>query len=105
MMKKISNGQTVMEFTVLLIIVMGVFIAMQYYVKRGLQGRWKATLDDFGEQYDPRLANANMVTRILTNSATEIQTISDVAGYWTQRKDNSVSTTLVNGFQAVGATP
>lgn len=100
-----KKGQSALEFTILLMIVIGVFIAMQFYVKRGIQGRWKSSLDDFGEQYDPRLTNANVVTRILTNSATQIQVISDVAGYWTRRLDNSQSLTTVNGSTAVGATP
>lgn len=104
-MRKCSNGQTAMEFTILLMIVMGVFIAMQFYVKRGLQGRWKSTTDEFGEQYDPRLTNANTVTKILTNSSTQVQVILDNGGYWTQRTDNSASMTTVNGFQAVGANP
>lgn len=104
-MKFSHKGQTALEFTILLIIVMGVFIAMQFYVKRGLQGRWKSSLDDFGEQYDPRLTNANVVTRVLTNSATQLQVIPDVAGYWTQRLDNSDSLTTINGSTAVGATP
>ena len=99
------RGQSVIEFTVLLIIVIGVFIAMQFYVKRGLQGRWKSSLDDFGEQYDPRLTNANVVTRIVSNSSTQVQVIKDVGGYWTQRFDNSESITTTNGFTAVGASP
>ena len=99
------KGQSVIEFTVLLVIVIGVFIAMQFYVKRGMQGRWKSSLDDFGEQYDPRLTNANTVTRILSNSSTQVQVIPDVGGYWTRRSDNAQSLTTVNGSTAVGATP
>ncbi len=99
------RGQSIVEFTVLLVIVIGVFIAMQFYVKRGIQGRWKSSLDDFGEQYDPRLTNANMVTRILSNSSMQLQTIPDVTGYWTRRIDNSQSLTTMNGSTAVGATP
>ncbi len=100
-----KRGQSVMEFTILLIIVIGVFIAMQFYVKRGLQGRWKASLDDFGDQYDPYLTNANVVTRILSNSGTQVHVIPDAAGYWTRRIDNSQAVTLVNGTTAVGANP
>ena len=99
------KGQSVVEFTILLIIVIGVFIAMQFYVKRGLQGRWKSSLDDFGEQYDPHLTNANVVTRILTNASTQVQVIPDVGGFWTQRLDNTQSITTINGFTAVGASP
>ena len=104
-MKRPFKGQTAMEFTVLMMIVIGVFIAMQYYVKRGLQGRWKTTMDDFGDQYDPELTNSNVVTRLLTNSGTQIQAIPDVGGTWTQRTDSSNSVTLVNGSVAVGANP
>ncbi len=100
-----KNGQSVVEFTVLLVIVIGVFIAMQFYVKRGLQGRWKASLDDFGEQYDPRLTNSNVVTRVLSNSNTQVQVIPDVGGYWTRRIDNALSVTSVDGTTAVGANP
>lgn len=100
-----GKGQSILEFTILLIIVIGVFIAMQFYVKRGFQGRWKASLDDFGDQYDPRLTNANVVTRILSNSSTQVQAIKDVGGYWTQRLDNSQSITFLNGVTAVGANP
>ena len=100
-----QKGQSAVEFTVLLIIIMSVLIAMNFYVKRGIQGRWKSTLDDFGEQYDPRLANANVVTRVLSNSGTQIHVIPDVGGYWTRRLDNSSSLTTVNGSTAVGANP
>jgi uncharacterized protein (UPF0333 family) len=99
------RGQTILEFTILLIIVMGVFIAMQFYVKRGFQGRWKSSVDDFGDQYDPYLTNANIVTRVLSNSGTQVQVIRDVGGYWTQRVDNSDSITVLNGASAVGANP
>lgn len=100
-----KKGQSIVEFTILMIIVMAVFVAMQSYVKRGIQGRWKNTFDDFGEQYDPYLTNANVVTKILSNSATQVQVIKDVGGYWTQRLDNSQSITTVNGSTAVGASP
>jgi hypothetical protein len=98
-----KNGQSVLEFTVLLLIVIGVFIAMNLYVKRGIQGRWKATLDDFGEQYDPALTNSNIVYTTNGMSATQIQTIKDVGGYWTQRVDNSTTTSATNGLSSVGA--
>lgn len=104
-MIRARKGQSILEFTILLTIVIGVFIAMQFYVKRGLQGRWKTSLDDFGDQYDPHLTNANVVTRIISNSSTQVQVIKDVGGYWTQRADNSQSITLLNGATAVGANP
>jgi hypothetical protein len=87
----------------MLIIVIGAFIAMQFYVKRGIQGRWKTTIDDFGEQYDPRLTNANMLYQMHATSSTQIQTIKANAGnYWTMRTDSSNSTTTTSGLTSVG---
>ncbi len=57
------KGQTILEYTVILIIILGVMIAMKDYVKRGIQGRWKSATDDFGDQYDPQSVNSNIVMR------------------------------------------
>jgi hypothetical protein len=101
-MKIYRRGQSVLEFTVLIVIVIGAFIAMQLYVKRGIQGRWKNTIDDFGDQYDPRLTNSNVVHTMSGNSATQIQTIKGVGGYWTQRTDASNSISTTRGNTSVG---
>jgi len=99
-----KRGQSILEFTVLIVIVVGAFIAMQLYVKRGIQGRWKSTLDDFGDQYDPRLTNANVTYRMRSISSTQIQTIkANINNYWTQRTDSSQSNTSTIGSTAVGA--
>lgn len=98
-----KKAQSILEFTILLVIVMAVFLAMQSYVKRGIQGRWKASLDDFGDQYDPRLMNSNVVYKMVSNSATAIQTIKETDGYWTKRIDNSQSISTTNGTTAVGS--
>ncbi len=97
------KAQSIVEFTVLLIIVIAVFVAMQAYVKRGIQGRWKTSIDDFGDQYDPRFTNSNVVYTMASNSATVVQTIEETGGYWTQRLDNSQSITTTNGVTAVGS--
>ena len=60
------RGQTILEYTVIIIIILGVMITMKDYVKRGIQGRWKSSTDDFGEQYDPQFVNSDI------NFATQI---------------------------------
>lgn len=98
-----KKGQSVLEFSVLIVIVVGAFIAMQFYVKRGIQGRWKTSIDDFGDQYDPRFTNSNVVYKMLGNSSTQIRTIKDTGGYWTQRLDKSNSVSSTQGTTVVGA--
>lgn len=94
MQRQRNRGQSMLEYTILIVIILGVFIAMKDYIKRGIQGRWKASVDDLGDQYDPRLANGYMNYVTATNSDTHIVTIPDRGGYYTNRTDttNSVET-------------
>lgn len=48
-----------METAVLLLIIVGVVIAMQVYLKRGIQGRMRGGIDSIGEQYDPQATTSS----------------------------------------------
>jgi len=47
------RGQSALEYGVLLTIIVAAIIVMQVYIKRGIQGRFKESADDIGEQFDP----------------------------------------------------
>ena len=98
-----KKAQSILEFTILMVIVIAVFVAMQSYVKRGIQGRWKSAIDDFGEQYDPRMTNSVMNYKTVANTSTAISIIKDTNGYWTQRVDNSAALSTTTGSSAVGS--
>jgi len=104
------KAQTIFEYTVILVIVLGVMITMKDYIKRGIQGRWKSATDDFGAQYDPQHVNsiANYTTIInsesiisATNGETDIGGTSE-PGQWTNRLDQSNSLETKTGFTQVG---
>lgn len=103
MSRRYRKGQTTLEYIVLLIIVMGALLAISNYFKRGLQGRWKAAVDDMGDQYDPRVADSSLRHTLIQNTNTTIITMSGAGGFWTQRTDNSLSTERKQGAIAVGA--
>ncbi|MDD5080352.1 MAG: hypothetical protein PHH68_08565 [Candidatus Omnitrophica bacterium] len=46
------RGQNVVEYSILIALVVGAAIAMQTYVKRGMQGRVKDAVDHTGESLD-----------------------------------------------------
>ncbi len=106
------RGQTILEYTVILIIILGVMIAMKDYVKRGIQGRWKSSADDFGDQYDPQFINANITyaTQVNAQSIVTAENGSSnsgingttVDGQWTNRVDISNSLETKEGFSQVG---
>ena len=101
------RGQTILEFTVITIVIIGALIATQGYLKNGFQGRWKSTADDFGDQYDPRFVNSNIVYGTQTNSTSvvSVQNGEDSAGdvgQWTNRLDTSQSAETKSGSTQVG---
>lgn len=98
-----KRGQTSLEFVAVIIIVLGAFLAIGNYFKRGIQGRWKTAVDEVGEQYDPRVANGD-VSRILSaNSSTAVTSVDVPGGSYTIRTDQSESTDIKRGFIRVGA--
>jgi len=92
-----------MEYATIMIIAIGSFIAVQQYIKRGIQGRWKQSVDQIGEQYDPRIADANVRHQLVVDTETTIITTNTVNGFWTTRRDMSNSVETKTGFRSVGA--
>ena len=86
--------QSVLEYTVLIAILAGAFIASSSYIKRGLQGRWKEAMDSLGEQYDPRTANSSVLHSMAANTETAVYVIEIAGGKYTFRNDisNSIET-------------
>lgn len=65
---KSKNGQTTLEYAILVMIIIGALLTIQSYIKRGIQGRVKSSADDIGEQYDP--GNTNYVKTTNSTSST-----------------------------------
>jgi Flp pilus assembly pilin Flp len=104
------RGQSILEYTVIVIIILGVMIAMKDYVKRGIQGRWKSATDDFGEQYDPQSINSSIVYGTQSNSQSIVGVVNGtgnvagqtVQGQWTNRMDASNTLDTKTGYTQVG---
>jgi len=97
------RGQSTFEFTTFIIIVIGAFLGIQNYAKRGIQGRWKQTVDQIGDQYDPRVADTNIRQTFTVNTETAIITTNTVGGFWTTRRDITNSFETKTGSMQVGA--
>lgn len=54
-----KKGQSTLEYAVLIVIIIAALLAMNQYIKRGLQGRLKSATDDIGDQFSP--GNTNYV--------------------------------------------
>jgi Tfp pilus assembly protein FimT len=51
---KFNNGVTMIEFSLVLVVAILAFIAMQPMIKRSTQGRLRSSADSIGEQFSPR---------------------------------------------------
>ena len=102
-MLKRKRGQSAVEYMVVVIIVLGAFLAMGNYFKRGIQGRWKASIDEVGDQYDPRAANGDVSRILIANTTTTVATVDVPGGSYTIRTDQSDSTEIKRGVLRVGA--
>jgi len=99
------RGQTILEYTVILIIIIGVVITMKDYIKRGIQGRWKSATDDFGDQYDPQRVNSSIMYATQVNSQSIVTVENGTvggAGQWTNRVDMSNSLETKTGATQIG---
>ena len=57
-----KKGQSTLEYAVLIVIIIAALLAMNQYIKRGLQGRLKSATDDIGDQFSPGNTNYRQTT-------------------------------------------
>ena len=102
------RAQSTVEYMVGVVIIIGAFLAMQQYIKRGFQGRWKTSVDDFGEQYDPRLVNSIATSKTTADAKSVVTAVPGMdtegnAGFYTDRVDTSHSVETKNGESTIGS--
>jgi len=73
-MIKSHKGQFSIEFALVIFVIVAALLAMQGYFKRALQGRWKKTADDIGEQYSFENTDSSMTLVVNTTSTTVTNT-------------------------------
>jgi len=63
------RAQSTLEYALIVAVVVGGLIAMQVYIKRGLQGKLKESADQLGEQYSPGYTTGTVTVN--TTSSTQ----------------------------------
>lgn len=76
-MVKETRAQSILEFCVVIVVVIAALLSMQAYMKRGLQGRWKDSVDQLGDQYAPDMSGT--ITHTISSEAST--TIIDDMGF------------------------
>ena len=63
-----KRGQSTLEYAVLIVVIIGALVAVQVYLKRGIQGRMRESSDQIGEQFSPGYTVSNRITTTYSNS-------------------------------------
>ncbi len=71
----IHSGQTITEMAILMMVIVFALIAMQLYLKRGIQGRLRENIDSIGGQYDPERTTSDTITNQSSLSTTYTATV------------------------------
>ncbi len=76
------RGQSTVEYAILIAVVVSALLAMQIYMKRGVQGKLRSATDDIGAQYVPgkttaeyRASSSSSRHEILTNDGALTSTL------------------------------
>ena len=114
--RRSRRGQTTTEMAVLIMVIIFAFVAMQVYLKRGLQGRLRSNIDSIGEQYDydKTTSEYNMIREsdVTTTSMVSEEMYIDPFAWGGQYQNRVITTvhsqtnydnTIKSGFEYVGA--
>jgi uncharacterized protein (UPF0333 family) len=98
-----KKGQSTLEYSVIVAVVVAGLIAMQVYIKRGMQGRLRQASDDIGEQFSPGYTTSNYTTT--SNVTSNESTVGSAQGEETTVRSESTSaqTQSKTGNEAVAA--
>ncbi len=91
-MRLFRKAQSILEYCLLAVVIMAALAAMQVYMKRGLQGRWKDSVDQLGDQYDPSMSGS-----ITHKSTSQTSTVIDTNSSGSTRTDTDNSTETTKG--------
>lgn len=63
-----KKGQSTLEYALIIAVVVAALVAMQVYIKRGMQGKLRSAADDIGEQFSPGYTNSTKAVTTTVNS-------------------------------------
>lgn len=64
---KRHRAQSALEYAMVIVCIVAALMAMQIYIKRGLQGRFRDAADEIGEQYSAKTTNSNLTQTYTSN--------------------------------------
>jgi hypothetical protein len=73
-MSRRQKGQSTLEYAMIIAVVVGALLAIQIYMKRGVQGKMRESTDQIGEQFD---AENTTIDHTITRTSKTVQIVKD----------------------------
>ena len=102
---KLKKGQSILEYSVVIAVIVAALLSMKSYLKRSLQGNYRASADVIGGAYDPR--NTTSDTTIATDGLSITTSVTNEVGgkLITTTDFDSEDISSQNGWEQVGPLP
>lgn len=94
-----------MEYAMVIVCIVAALLAMQYYIKRAIQGRVRESADTIGEQYAPKHMDSQItITQTGTTDvkAQAVQDPNDATKFGLETITTTDETTTRTGHENVG---
>ena len=72
-MRKNNIAQSTLEYAVIIAVVVAALLALQIYLKRGVQGKLRQSTDNIGEQFE---ANQTSASSFISTTGNTVQNIT-----------------------------
>ncbi len=95
-----KKGQSTLEYGIIVAVVVGALLAMQMYVKRGVQGKLRGAADDIGEQFSPEHTTGKHTTTSSSSTHDEVRGGDDpISTSETTGSENTTGNETVDGLE------
>jgi hypothetical protein len=85
------KAQSTLEYAIVIFAVVAALLAMQVYMRRGLQGKMRSSADELSvQQYEPKNTVSDITTTQMSDITTKSETTEDDERY------NTTTTTIIN---------
>ncbi len=73
-----NRGQSSLEFSIVIFAIIAALLAMQVYIRRGIQGRLRQSADELSlQQYEPEHMSSDITTTQNSNVTTKTGTVEE----------------------------
>jgi len=86
-----QKAQSTLEYALVIFAIIAALLAMQVYMRRGLQGKMRSSADELSvQQYEPKNTVSDITTTQMSDITTKSETTEDDERY------NTTTTTIIN---------